>query len=257
MKENVISDSFLNKIIYNGIIRIRKLKNFIKYFILFIFLFSVDLLSSCTGSSGFRVKNLVKTDIDVVSDIHLKQTTALLKQLTRKLYKMNSKELIKTPGATINSQIAEIFKCPPNKNYKDLQSKDGIDAILLGLEPDYKGDRVLAMMYGLYTMIHKSYSGNCELYMANFLNQQSLYNSARNIEIFVWRLKKRYRPDGELFLETNQVKGSVENLSFERIFGQLISLQDTMALIVSSRTGRMITNFVYTAARMTFIPIKI
>ena len=126
---------------------------------------------------------------------------------------------------------------------------------MLGFEPEFTGDRVFAVMYGLYTMIISSYSGKCSLYMIDFLDQQNLYNSARNIEIFVWRINNRYQADGQLFLATNQCDGPVKNLSFERIFGKLIALQDTMALVVSNRTGRLITKVVHTAASMTFFPI--
>lgn len=180
-----------------------------------------------------------------------------METLTRKLYKMNPAELKKKPGATIESQINEIFQCPPQTGLLVLDQKSSIDAILLGFEPEYTGDRVFAMMYGLYTMILKAYSGRCELYLVDFLDEQILYNSARNIEIFVWRLKNRVLPDGSLFLETNQMDGPVKNLSFERLFGKLISLQDTMALIVSSQSGRLITKAVHTAATMAFIPVGI
>ena len=192
-----------------------------------------------------------------MADIHINQATTLLETLTRKLYKMNPAELKKKPGATIQSQINEIFQCPPQTGLLVLDQKSSIDAILLGFEPEYTGDRVFAMMYGLYTMILKAYSGRCELYLVDFLDEQILYNSARNIEIFVWRLKNRVLPDGSLFLETNQMEGPVKNLSFERLFGKLISLQDTMALIVSSQSGRLITKAVHTAATMAFIPVGI
>jgi hypothetical protein len=189
-----------------------------------------------------------------VSEIHIDQLAGLLKTLTRKLYRMNSAELVKMPGATIDSQIKRIFQCPPVQTYSILESKEGADAILLGFEPGFGGDRVFAMMYGLYTMLHTSYSKNCDLFMLDFLDAQSLYNSARNIEIFVWRLKTRHQPNGDLFLVTNVCDGPIENLSFERIFGKLISLQDTMALIVSSRTGRMIKEAVHMTG-MAFFPI--
>ncbi len=213
----------------------------------------VILLNGCT-TSNFHIENLAKTDINLVSEIHIDQVADLLKRLTRKLYRMNSMELGKTPGATIDSQMARIFQCPPIQNHSVLGDKEGADAILLGFEPGFEGDRVFAMMYGLYTMLHTSYSKKCDLFLLDFLDAQSLYNSARNIEIFVWRLKARHLPNGDLFLVTNVCDGPIENLSFERIFGKLISLQDTMALIVSSRTGRMITE----AVRMTgmvFLPI--
>ena len=191
----------------------------------------------------------------MVADIHIKQVTTLLKTLTDKLYKMNPAELEKNPGATIESQIDRIFHCPPLTDPPDLEEKSSTDAILLGFEEQYTGDRVFAMMYGLYTMILKSYSDNCELYLLDFLDEQRLYNSARNIEIFVWRIKNRVLPDGSLFLETNQVDGPIKNMSFERLFGKLISLQDTMAVIVSTQSGRLITKAIHTAATMTFLPM--
>lgn len=213
-------------------------------------------MGGCTAASDYRIQDLAKTDIDVVADIHLEQATALLKTLTRKLYKMNSKELAKLQGATIDSQIAYIFQCPPAPPPDVLHSKSGTDAILLAFDPEFRrGDRVLALMYGLYTMVHQSYGNNCELYMNDFLDPQSLYNSARNIEILVWRLNNRHNANGLPFLATNQVVGPVKNLSFERLFGKLISLQDTMARIVSSQSGRMITEVVHRAAGMAFIPI--
>jgi hypothetical protein len=211
------------------------------------------VFSGCKATD-FHVENLAKTDINLVSEIHIDQVADLLKTLTRKLYKMNSRELEKSVGATIDSQMAKIFQCPPVQTDPLLGNKEGTDAILLGFEPAFEGDRVFAMMYGLYTMLHTSYSKKCDLFLLDFLDAQNLYNSARNIEIFVWRLKARHLLSGELFLATNTCGGPIENLSFERIFGKLISLQDTMALIVSTRTGRMITDAVHMTG-MAFLPI--
>lgn len=184
----------------------------------------------------------------------MQQVTFLLKNLTEKLYKKNPSELKKNDNQTIESQLNKIFNCPPDKNIAELNHKDGSDAILLGFEPEYKGDRIFAMMYGLYTMIHKSYNSKCELFIPDSLNEQSLYNSARNIEIFVWRLNTRLKEDGHPLIFTNTLEGEVKNLSYERIFGKLISLQDTMARIVSSRTGRIIKEAVLFTG-MAFLPI--
>ena len=110
------------------------------------------------------------------------------------------------------------------------------------------------MMYGLYTMIHTSYNSKCEFFIPDTLDEQSLYNSARNIEIFVWRLNTRLKEDGHPLIFTNTLEGEVKNLSYERIFGKIISLQDTMALIVSNRTGRIIKEVVLFTG-MAFLPI--
>jgi len=210
-------------------------------------------LTGCV-STDFKVETLAKTDVNVVSDIHIEQTAILLKRLTRKLYKMNSTELAKTPGATVDSRLSELFQCPPPAPAPILDEKIGTNALLLTFDPQFKGDRVYAMIYGLTTMLHKAYSGNCDTFILDFLDAQSLYNAARNIEILVWRLKTRHQEDGSLFLTTNICNGPVENLSFERLFGKLISLQDTMALIVSTRGERIIKEVVHTAG-MAFLPV--
>lgn len=184
----------------------------------------------------------------------MQQVTVLLRDLTEKLYKKNPSELKKNTDQTIESRLSRIFRCPPDKQVAELDHKEGTDAILLGFEPDYKGDRIFAMMYGLYTMIHTAYNSKCELFIPDSLNEQALYNSARNIEIFVWRLNTRLKEDGQPLILSNTLEGEVKNLSYERIFGKLISLQDTMALIVSNRTGRIIKEVVLFTG-MAFLPI--
>ncbi|WP_291466565.1 hypothetical protein [Desulfobacula sp.] len=224
-----------------------------KFFLTFLCIF---LLSGCSTSSEFHIENLAKTDIDDVSEIHMHQVVTLLRTLTVKLYKKNPYELQKVQEQTIDSRLNQIFICPVDKKYKELEFKEGRDAILLGFEPEFEGDRVFALMVGLYTMIHTSYNQKCELFMLDYLNAQNLYNSARNIEILVWRLNTRKNNDGRLFILTNSLKGEVKNLTYERLFGKLISLQDTMALIVSDRTGRIIKKMAQIAG-MAFLPIGI
>jgi len=221
-----------------------------------VLLIAVLALFGCSSKADFQLKDLAKTDIDAVSEIHLNQSIALLKQLTEKLYKKNPYELKKSQGQTIQTRLDQIFTCPVKTRHEELSYKEGTDAILLGFDPRFNGDRVFALMYGLYTMILKSYNGKCEFFMLDTLDEQNLYNSARNIEILVWRLKTRHDSKGRPLLLTNSINGTVQNLSYERIFGKLISLQDTMALIVSNRTGRMIKEVVQFAG-MAFLPIGI
>ena len=214
------------------------------------------LLSGCSTSSEFHIEDLAKTDIDIVSEIHMDEVVDLLKELTTKLYKKNPYELHKVYGQTINSRLNQIFICPVDKKFKELEYKECTDAILLGFDPEFEGDRIFALMHGLYTMIYKSYNSKCELFMLDYLDAQNLYNSARNIEIFVWRLNTRKKADDKLFILTNNLEGEIKNLSYERIFGKLISLQDTMALIVSDRTGRIIKKTAQIVG-MAFLPIGI
>lgn len=228
-----------------------RLNTFLRYTAGILFL---CLLPAACVSTDFKVETLAKTDVNVVSDIHIAQSVSLLKTLTRKLYKMNSRELAKRPGATVDSRMTALFQCPPSPPDPALNGKKSTDALLLTFDPDYSGDRVYAMIYGLTTMLHTAYNEKCDLFMLDFLEAQNLYNAARNIEILVWRLKTRHKEDGSLFLATNICDGPVQNLSYERLFGKLISLQDTMALIVATRSDRIVKEVVHTAG-MAFLPV--
>ncbi len=215
----------------------------------------VFLFYGCGGFSQFRIRDLAKTDIDRVAEIHRLQATEQLKSLTEKLYRKNPSELHKAKNRTIDSRVQQIFTCPPRK-FAEIHNQVGTDAVLLGLDPDFKGDRVFALVYGLYTMIHNAYNGKCDLYMLDYLSAQDLYNSARNIEICVWRLSHRHKETGDLLILTNTLEGDIKNLSYERLFGKLICLQDTMARIISDRTGRVIKEVAFFAG-MAFLPIGI
>ena len=49
--------------------------------------------------------------------------------------------------------------------------------------------------------------------------------------------------------------GSAANLSFEREFGKLIGIQDTLAKIIEDKTNRAIRFGVVNLAKMVFLPI--
>ena len=91
--------------------------------------------------------------------------------------------------------------------------------------------------------------------MLDDLEPQKLYNSARNNEITVWRLSQYRQANGELILISNELDGKVKNLSFERLFGELISLQDTLAVIIAEKSRRTIKNVIQRLASAVFLPI--
>lgn len=222
-------------------------------------LFCLLTLSGCMKDNAkpFDVKNLAKSDIDMVTDLHLKEWRKLAKQLTIKLYKRNPKELKKVAGMTIHRRIEMLF--PDNRlktGFAELGNKDGSDAIPLAFSEDFKGDRVFALMAGVAGMLDASYNGKKEIFLLDELDQQKLYNSARNLESVAWHLNNRRDSSGNLFLLSNGVaKNGAANFSYERIFGKLISMQDMMAQVISDSTNRTINRVVHSAAKMTFLPI--
>ena len=221
----------------------------------------VFIIAGCASPSSsdrpFRLKNLAKTDIDMVADAHVEMTTELLRELTVKLYHRNPRELQKAPtGITIEKRIEQIFVSPRQLSHPELYHRYGVDAIPLAFDENFQGDRVFALMIGIAGMIHASYEYRDEFFMLNDLNQQTLYESARNLEIIVWRLSNRRDQQGELMLLSNGIsEKGIQNLSFERLFGKLIAHQDMMARIVSDKNNRSINKVVISVATASLFPI--
>lgn len=221
-------------------------------------LLPVLLLSTvqACGSKSFNVKNVAKSDIDMVADAHLQEMKTLLRELIVKLYKRNPVQLQKQPAQTIELRLEQIFSRPPEKmGFEELDNRQGVDALLLSLDNDFSGDRVFALMVGLTGMINRSYNNKNEFFILDALDQQKLYNSARNIEILVWRLKNRRDPQDRLLLLTDGSEDQVVNLSYERLFGKMIAIQDMMARIVEDRTNRTVNRVVQVLATATFLPV--
>lgn len=214
----------------------------------------VTTLTSC-AHQPFRVKNLAKTDTDLVTDSVRQNMDKLLKRLLVKLYKRNPVELTKIPGNTIATRKQQLFSDAGPKRFPELEGKLAIDAMLLAFDEHYTGDRVFALMSGLVDMIEQSYNYQDEFFVLDKLDQQKLYNSARNIEVVAWRLSHRLNQFKQPYLLSNATDIKSPNLSFERLFGKMIALQDIMAMIISDKTNRTINFIVRGVATGTFIPI--
>lgn len=225
-----------------------------------LFVLTVSLILSGCGSMPKPVRNLGKSDVDFVMDVHARQQKALLMELTRKLYVRNPLQLKKSSGMTIDARMAQIFGHYdtieiPSLVFDELNGVTGIDAILLSFDENFKGDRVFAAMVGLTEMLRRSYNHQQEFFIIDSLDEQSLYNSARNIEIFVWRLYKRRDSHNELFLLSNRISERDYDLSFDRLFTKMVMIQDMMALIVADKTNRGITKVVQGVAQLAFLPV--
>ncbi|MGD8111507.1 hypothetical protein [Vibrio sp. NTOU-M3] len=217
------------------------------------------LLSGCS-SIPKPVRNLGKSDIDFVMDVHAKQQKEMMETLTRKLYVRNPNQLKKSPGKTIDDRLLQIFGPAeeltlPKLVFDELNGKTGVDAILLGFDETFEGDRVFAVIVGLTEMLRRSYNHQQEFFILDSLDEQALYNSARNIEIFVWRLYKRRDSNGELFLLSNRMSETEYDTSFDRLFAKMVMVQDMMALIVADSTNRSITKVVHGVAQFAFLPV--
>lgn len=243
----------------SGLFQVASPAGFLRRTILYrlVLLGLVLLVTGCTGP-GFNLKNLVKTDIDMVADAHYQEVESLLKELTIKLYKRNPKCLAaqKDIGRvhTVDTRIDQLFSFRERKSFPEL-SVSGVDAIERALSDDFKGDRVFALMVGLTTMIRQSYSYQFEFFIHSELDGQQLYYSARNLEIALWRISTYKDERGDLFILTNSTNGEIYNLSYERLFGKMIATQDMLAKIIADKNQRFIKTVAQNVATMAFFPI--
>ncbi|OOF29609.1 hypothetical protein [Salinivibrio sp. IB872] len=216
-------------------------------------------LTGCAQKLGrpFDIKNLAKSDMDLITDIHIAEIRDLTEQLIIKLYKRNPRELRKVPGMTIEKRVAQLMsEKRPENGFRELGGMDGIALLPLAFSSEFRGDRVFALMAGVTGMISASYNHQLEFFLLDDIDQQKLYNCARNLEKVAWLLNNEKDDNGELLLLSNGVgKNGVPNYSYERLFSQMILIQDMMAVMVADSTNRHINQVVHSMASMTFFPI--
>lgn len=205
--------------------------------------------------SSFNIKSLAKSDIDEVLDIHVREMRGYLRELMVKLYKRNPRELNKSKFPGIDQNIDRVFNQVHNWKYEELNNRKSIEAIYLVFDEKFEGDRVFAFIVGLTSMVMSSYGNKAAFYMLDTVDPQKLYNSARNIEIAVWKLENNLDSKGEVFLYSNSLPDEPVNLSYERLFGKMIATQDTIAIIIAGKTNRGIKKVIQQMATAVFLPI--
>ena len=126
----------------------------------------------------------------------------------------------------------------------------------LAFDPHFTGDRVFALAVGLGSMLRESYQYKPEMYLFDRLDPDVLNTSARNVEVLLWKLKNTRQSDGTHYIITYEYDGVVDNLSFERLFGKIIILQEMMARIAGDSDDRAVTRAVH-AVPKAFIPLPI
>lgn len=202
-----------------------------------------------------RVQDLVKTDIDNVTETHIEESLAIVRTIGEKLYRRNPREWRKGPYTSAEAAIASAFDRSQEWRFAALNNTRGTDAIYLAFRPEFGGDRVFAFTVGLASMLYEAYGGKEEFYILDTVEPQPIYNAARNVEIAVWKLSNARDANGALFLLSNEPTGDPPNLSFEREFGKLIAHQDVLARILAQHENRTLRRIVQQLPTV-FLPVK-
>ncbi|OYY50378.1 MAG: hypothetical protein B7X95_01180 [Methylophilaceae bacterium 17-44-8] len=198
----------------------------------------------------------MKTDFDRMADVELAENTLSLKTLMLKLYKRNPQELAKSTSDPAEKMVTWVFEGELQHHWQfaDMQNKQGTEAIHLSFHPDYQGDRVLAFIVGIQTMLQKAHSDKKEFFLTDSIDPQSVYNVARNVEIAAWKLSNSRKPNGELYLLSNELNAQARNLTFEREFGKIIGRTDLFAFMLAEKSERLISRITQNIATMAFLP---
>ena len=220
---------------------------------------AVSACATHTAADGrqetrFDPKYLAKTDIDRVVDASRAQLVDGLLRIADKLYRRNPREWRKSGAADREAALARLRDFREQPPAALLGRSEGA-AALQAFRPEYGGDRVEALIYGLLTMVDAAYGHKEEFFLLDSLDPQKLYNCARNLEIAVWKLAAARDAAGEAVLLSNSLDESGRNLSFEREFGRMIGILDLMTQVVADKTGRSVSRASQTLATTLFLPV--
>lgn len=201
------------------------------------------------------IERFGKSDIDEVIELHQNTVINDLKTLMIKLYRRNPSQRQDKQSRSIEDSVALVFSMPLENLHPLWRHKKGTEIIRLAFDDNYHGDRVFALMVGLRKMIMASYDNHTEFYYFTSIDEQKLYNSARNIEVAAWMLAEKKAKNGQPYLVSDSLEDGRRNLSYQRLIGKLIATQDNIANIVAHKEGRIIKTVVVQAASLMFLPI--
>jgi hypothetical protein len=220
------------------------------------------LVTACTAphdstrvtraNRDFEFGDIAKTDVDLVVEAHQREVLGYLRLLALKLYRLNQGEWLKSGSPDAEASVNRMFEKRHNWKFPELKGATGADAIYLSLDESYRGDRVLAFTVGLSSMVITSYGGKYDFFVVDSLDAQKLHNSARNIEIAAWKLYQSRDKQGNPLIKTGNPNNPTQNLSFERIFGKVVAVQDLISRIIAQKTQRGVKS---TIQFLMFLPI--
>ena len=231
-------------------------------------LLACSLISACAMNSPVENKpiperddrssanQLAKNDFDRMADVEMAENTQSLRNLMTKLYKRNPNQLAKSTPDPVEKMVDWVFEGEQQHHFqfKEIDNKQGTDAIFLAFDANYQGDRVLPFIVGLHTMLLKAHGNKTDFYLTDNIDPQSVYNVARNIEIAAWKLSTARDTNGNLYLLTNEINDKDRNLSFEREFGKMIGRTDLYAIALAEKSQRLISRVMQSLATAVFLP---
>ena len=205
----------------------------------------------------FDPKQIGKTDVDRVADLHRRELFASVRVLAEKLYRRNPRDWKKGGHASFEAALDRLLDPRTGWRLPEAAGRTGTDAMLLALREDFSGDRVAVFIAGMGGMLNAAFEEKTEFFMLDDLNPQKLYNSARNLEIAAWKLATARDAGGALLLLSNEMALAPQpaNLSFEREFGKMIGSLDLLSSLIADKGHRTLARAAQSLATAVFLPV--
>jgi hypothetical protein len=127
---------------------------------------------------SFPTFDIAKSDVDIVAEVHAKESLGSARLLMEKLYRRNPREWRKGNDASMDAALARAFDPRSGFRFAELGQKRGADAIVLALKPEYPGDRVFAFGVGLASMVFLAYNEKTEFYLTDTFDRRSFTTGA-------------------------------------------------------------------------------
>lgn len=209
------------------------------------------------GTEAMTADQWLQTDFNRTVTVALQSNITSLHALLDKLYKRNPREWRKSGRADHAAAVAAVRlaidqRLPP----PDLTGLRDIELLAVALDPDYRGDRVFALVYGLADTIIASHNDRTRVYALDVLNGAHVYNAARNVEAAAWLLTSRRDAQGQPLLLANEMSSASANLSFEREFGAIIGRLDLVSSLLGENSRRLGINYAQNLLFFAFLPVR-
>lgn len=207
-----------------------------------------------TQVAPLRATELAQSDVNRMATLGMRDNLDSLLRIADKLYRRNPGEWRKTGAVSREAALAQLrLSLESPVPWPALQGRRDIAALSLALHPDFTGDRVAAFVAASADMLVTAHGGRTRMYLVDSLDNQHVYNAARNIEIAVWLLATRRNAAGQPLLLADEISGVERNLSFEREFGKIIGRLDLLAEVVTEKYRRAVISYVQNLAGGTFL----
>jgi hypothetical protein len=214
----------------------------------------VIVLSGCAipVKAPDEVRNLAKSDTAFFVEAVREQIDGGLRELLVKLYKRNPVQL--PDGMQVATRVEQLKA--PRLNLQEFGNPQPDALIRLAFDDQFSGDRVYAFVAGLQSMVNHAFDHRREFLLLDDLpTAQFIYNSARNVETAAYLLRTRVTDAGQPVIYADGVSSDVLNASYSQLLGQLIGVQDTLAMTLAKKDQRTLNAVARGVASTLFLPV--